>query len=289
MTYQGGNDEYAREKVLKTLFFYVIISNMENYKSYYKKEYNNNKSFDLANTLSLLLTGDEVNPLSDNYTELVNLAKRVDRAVIYCPLSLAEWILVNNAGVYNKLCELSHVQVKAVALPKKYENISLLNMFAARALSRREVKNRITVDTVFDCLQKAQKKNLVVTSVPKLEKQLSNKYVDVIKVPNGMEAVNKAVSAIKSGDYHLIIVVDRDYEDCIGLTRPYSKSGLVALEKVMQKYELINDAVDVYYKCDCLVGMCPDKGCSVRLFHSATSAIGIADSNVEYFFTIKTH
>lgn len=262
---------------------------MENYKSYYKKEYNNNKSYDLANTLSLLLMGDEVNPLADCYTELVNLAKRVDRAVIYCPLSLAEWIVANNSDVYNKLSNLSHVQVKAVALPTKRENISFLNMFSAKALTGKDVKNRLTVNTVFDCLQKAQKKSLILSSVSKIEKQLSNKCVDVIRVSNGTEAVNKAVAAIKSEDYHLIIIIDRDYEDCIGLTRPYSKSGLAALDKVLQKYELINDAVDVYYKCDSLVGMCPDKGCSVRLLHTSTSSMGIADSNVEHFFTIKTH
>lgn len=264
---------------------------MIKYKNLYSKEYNNLRSASLANSLALLFGLDTVDndDTAPELLDLVNCAKRVDKALIYCPLSLAEWVLDSNVTLKNQLCTVAQLEFRCVSDSLGKKEYGLLNMLTGKAVSSKNVKNgELELPTIFDALKKTKKKALIISTLSNSFNDLfKGKSVDIMKTKSGAESLNTALRIIKEDIYDLVFVIDSDYDDCIRIGLPLSKGAKKVVEEQISRFNLLNDATDVYWKGDILLGFCPDKGCHRSLLTGRTCGISAPDMNVMHFYNIK--
>lgn len=263
---------------------------MIKYKNLYPKEYNTLHSASLANSLCALFGVEPIeNDTTSEFIDLVNCAKRVDKALIYCPLAVGEWILESQVALKSELLSVAELEIHCVSDSSRKRNVGLLGMFSGKSLSSKDVKKgELLAPTIFDALKKTKKKSLIISTLPTSFNELfKSKSVDIIKVKSGAESVNTALKIIKENVYDLIFVLDADYEDCVRVELPLSKGAKKVLEKQVSRFSLLNDATDVYWKGDMLLGFCPDRGCHRGLFTSRFSSMKSADTNVTHFYGVK--
>ncbi len=263
---------------------------MIKYKSLYSKEYNTLRSASLANSLAILFGSDIIgNDTARDFIDLVNCAKRVDKALIYCPLSLGEWVLENEVALKSELLSIAQLELHCVSDSSIKRDFGPLNMLTGKALCSKDVKKgELSIPTVFDVLEKTEKKSLIISTLSNSFNNLfKEKKVDVIKANSGSECVNTAIKIIKEKVYDFVFIIDGDYDDCIRIGLPLSKGAKKVIADQVSRFSILSDATEVYWKGDVLLGFCPDKGCHRGLFTSHTGSINIADVNVTHFYGIK--
>lgn len=258
---------------------------MMKYKNLYGKEYNRTNTSSLANSLCLLFGLSEMNIDSGVYVDLLNCAGRVNKAVIYCPLSVAEWVVESQPLVKERIEKIAPLQIGAVTKPSRNSLVPVCSMLSGENENKKSVKNK-TNASIFEILQKAGRKCLLISSDKKTAEYYENK-VATIKVSCGTECLNNALERIKNKEYDFIFIVDNDYSDVIKTSLPLSKLSKKTLDSVVDKFELLSDAIDVYPQGDVLLGFCPDKGCSAFFLGSKSGSISIAETNVSHFFAVK--
>ena len=263
---------------------------MIKYKNLYPKEYNTLHSASLANSLCVLFGVDTIeNETASEFLDLVNCAKRVDKALIYCPLTVAEWALESEVQLKSELLSRAPLEIHCVSDSSRKRNAGLLGMILGKTPSSKDVKKgEFLSPTIFDALKKTKKKALIVSTLPNSFNDLfKSQSVDVVKVKSGAESVNTALKIIKEDIYDLVFVLDGDYEDCVRIGLPLSKGAKKVLEKQVSRFSLLNDATDVYWKGDILIGFCPDRGCHRGLFTSRFGSMKPSDTNVTHFYGVK--
>lgn len=263
---------------------------MIKYKNLYPKDYNTLLSSGLANSLCILFGVDTIeNDTTSEFVDLVNCAKRVDKALIYCPSAVGEWVLESEVALKSELLSFAQLELHCVSDSSKRRNVGLLGMIAGKTISSKDMKKgELLAPTIFDALKKTKKKSLIISTLPASFNDLfKSKSVDIIKVKSGAESVNTALKIIKEDVYDLVFVIDGDYEDCVRIGLPLSKSAKKVLEKQVSRFSLLNDATDVYWKGDILFGFCPERGCHRGLFASRFSSMKPSDTNVTHFYSVK--
>lgn len=260
---------------------------MKKYKDLYGKDYNLILTEGFANSLCVLFGGEDLNFDSGVFVDLVNCSGRVKKALIYCPLSVAEWVVESQAERKSRIVKVAPLQIKTVTAPNSSSYASLFSMLSAKTQSRKTLKDRDSIRTVFDVLRKQGVKSLLVSSSKKISEYLEGRATKVVAVTNGVAAINKTLEEIKKNEYDFIFVVDRDYSDSIKTSLPLSKQSSKTLDEIVSRFELLSDATDVYWHGDVLLGFCPDKGCSAFVLGSKSGSICVADSNVSHFFAVK--
>lgn len=264
---------------------------MIKYKSLYAKEYNKTQSASLANSLALLFGAEVIGEnTAPEIIDLVNCAKRVDKALIYCPVSLAEWVANSDVVLKNKLLSIAPLEVNCVANSSRKNFYNILNMLSGKLIRSKDIKNgELIPQTIFDGLTKTKKRSLIISTASNSFNDLfKQKPVDLIKVKSGAESINTALKFLKENIYDFIFVIDSDYDDCIRLGLPLSKASQKVYEKQVERFSLLNDATDVYWQGDILLGFCPDKGCHRGLFTGKSGSISVADLNVVHYYSVKS-
>lgn len=255
------------------------------YKNLYGKEYNRINTKSLANSLCLLFGLTEINVDSGVYVDLLNCVGRVNKAVIYCPLSVAEWVADNQPVFKEKIEKIAPLRIKAVTNPTRNSLAPVCTMLSSEFENSQSIKNN-TNASIFEILQKAGKKCLLVASDKKTAEYYENK-VATIKASCGIACINNALEIIKNKEYDFIFIVDGDYSEVVKTSLPLSKSSKNTLDGLSFRFELLSDAIDVYPQGEVLLGFCPDKGCHAFFLGSKSGSISIADSNVSHFFAVK--
>lgn len=263
---------------------------MIKYKNLYPKEYNTLQSASLANSLAVLFGVDVIDDDTvSEFIDLVNCAKRVDKALIYCPLSVGEWILESDKALKSELLSIAPLELHCVSDSSKKRNLGLLGMLSGKSISSKNIrKGELVIPCIFDALKKTKKKSLIISTAEKSFNDLfKEKSVDLIKAKSGAESVNIALKILKENIYDFVFVIDSDYEDCIRVGLPLSKGAKNVLKNQVSRFSLLSDASDVYWKGDILLGFCPDKGCHRGLLTGHFGSIRTADINVTHFYSVK--
>jgi|GEM_PF-6845668 len=251
-----------------------------------KHGYNGSTSCFFAGTLSQILDAHGTFPVVDEALGKLTASK----ALIFHPTSMGQNLVDARPEIFKPLAEMQRANFVAPFPPTSFNCFA--SMYTGREINSKKAKTfkALSTPTLFDALSRVNKKSVVVT--PKdcvLFKSLTDSDCDVVIAEHDVDAVNKAIGIIKGKEYDYVAVVGTAYETAMQLYGPFSKSAVKTAEKTIASFDLLLDAVSVYWQDqDVLVGFCPERGSHKVLLGGKSGTAAESDMNVTHYYYLKS-
>lgn len=199
--------------------------------------------------------------------DVMKLADKVDKAVLFNPDAVAWWLYEKYPQYFDKAKECSNFSTKLQSVMPSVTPVCFASMYTGLMPEKHGIqkytKPVLTVDTMFDYLLKAGKKVAIVsTKGDSISKIFLERNMDYYIYPNIFMVNRKAEKLVKNGDYDVIVIYNGDYDTTMHAKGPEHKKSLKHLQQNVKTYERYVKLIKKTYTDEkVFYGFCPDHGC----------------------------
>jgi len=219
---------------------------------------------------------------------------KADKVLIFHPQSIGENTIMNDAKSYSKLRSLSALRVHTLADYPPNPATCLATMYTGIECLKHGIKSEKKAtqpngETLIDTLTAKGKKIALIARKNSAEYALfGNKNIDLFLCDTDEEITQSSLNCIKEKKFDVVISCPKEFDDIIHMSKPTSAKAKNALSYHIATYELLKNAVDVYWKdYNCMLGFCPSNGCHKSFFFGNHGVMCPEDMNVLWFFGYK--
>lgn len=191
---------------------------------------------------------------------------RVERALIYCPDAIAQWLYQRYTSWYAPVVAHAPVAVPVHTMLPSVTPVCFGTMFTGvtphvHGIERYE-KHPLAQDSLFDALVRAGKKvALVAVADSSFDILFSNRPIDRHILPYDGEVNERALELIARDEHDVIVVYNQEFDDVMHRTYPESRPALEALKHHIAAFdELAGAAERAWSGRDAMVCWFPDHG-----------------------------
>lgn len=193
-------------------------------------------------------------------------AELVSKTLLYAPDAIGEWLYQAYIDEFAEVREIAPVEVPVQSMVPSKTPVCYASMFTGMKPKEHgitePVRRVLTVDTLFDALERAGKKVVIVatpgSSIDVLFKERKLDYHTEVDD----EAVNKRVlEVLESHDYDVIVVYNQEYDDGIHGTTPTSEKSMKGFRNHLKAFKTLSDAFNRRYSShNRCIAFLPDHG-----------------------------
>ncbi len=191
---------------------------------------------------------------------------KVDKILLYNPDAIGAAFIDAFSEDFAKVEQRAPLRIPLVTEYPPITNACFCTMYTGAhnnvhgIMSNRDME--LKTDTFFDAMRRDNKTSAIVAvGRSTMAKVFNNTAADVFPERYDGEVIKKAVDLIKDDKYDLIVVYNQEFDDLMHITHPKSALALKAMRTHIAAFELLADAVDVYWKeHNTIIGFAPDHG-----------------------------
>ncbi len=208
--------------------------------------------------------------------------ERAQRALIYCPDAIAQWLYQRHTSWYAPVLRHAPVAVPVRTMLPSVTPVCFATMLCGvhphiHGIERYE-KHPLAQDSLFDALLRAGKRvALVAVADSSFDVLFSEREIDRFILPYDDEVNERARALIEADEHDVVVVYNQEFDDVMHRTHPESRLALEALRHHIAAFDALADtAARAWAAHDALVAWLPDHG-----VHIADDGHGMHGSNRE--------
>jgi len=226
--------------------------------------------------------------------ELIKLAGKVDRVVLYNPDAVAWWLYEKYPQYFESVKKCSDIDIKLRSVMPSVTPVCFATMYTGLMPEKHGIqkyeKPVLKVDTMFDYLLKAGKKVAIVsTAGDSISKIFLERNMDYFIYPNKTLVNIKAEQLIKKDAYDVIVIYNGDYDSTMHANGPEHKKSLTHLQQNVKTYDRLVKLINKTYKDKkVFYGFCPDHGCHEIDGNRGSHGLDMEeDMNIVHFYGVN--
>ena len=199
--------------------------------------------------------------------DIFKFTDRADKVVLYNPDAVAWWLYEKYPQYFAEAKEKSQLDTRLTSVMPCVTPVCFASMYTGIMPEKHGIqkyeKPVLTVDTMFDYLERAGKKVAIVsTEGDSISKIFLERNIDYFIYKTKMRVNMKAEKLVKNGNYDVIVIYNGDYDSTMHAKGPEDKKSLKHLQQNLKTYvKLIDIIKKTYTDQKVFYGFCPDHGC----------------------------
>lgn len=203
--------------------------------------------------------------------EVLNTAKKmgldeIERALIYAPDALGEWIYRENMALYSKVKLAASIEVEVSSIMPTWTPVCYASVFTgakpeAHGIMKYE-KPTLICDTIFDAFIRARKRvALVAVKNSSIDIIFRGRKMDYYTEEYDPQVEIRVLDIINDFDYDLIVAYHQEYDDLMHNSTPRDPNAMKAFQRHLTSFSTITTAFNrKYTNKNRVVAFCPDHG-----------------------------
>jgi len=190
----------------------------------------------------------------------------VEKCFIYAPDAIGEALHRDFYQEFRSVAEVAPQQVLLRSMLPPKTAVCFASMFSGATPethgSTQELKQVVTIETIFDVIPEAGKKVAIVTvKGSSISLIFPNRPVDYFFEEYDQQVNRRFKELLKTRDYDLIVVYNQEYDDSTHSTGPRSEKSLQGMRNHLQSFaELASEFLNQSEKNTRVVAFTPDHG-----------------------------
>jgi hypothetical protein len=203
--------------------------------------------------------------------EVLNIAKKIgldeiERALIYAPDALGEWIYRENIALYSKVKRAAPIEVEVSSINPTWTPVCYASVFTgakpeAHGITKYE-KPVLTCDTLFDAFIRAGKRvALVAVKNSSIDLIFRGRKMDYYTEEYDPQVETRVLDVINDFDYDLIVAYHQEYDDLMHGSTPRDPNAMKAFQRHLTSFSTLTTTFNSkYIEKSRVVAFCPDHG-----------------------------
>ena len=195
--------------------------------------------------------------------------KRVEKALIYAPDAIGEWLRRDYAKLFDHVEKIAPIEVAMKSVLPTYTPVCFSSMFTGAPPEvhgiRKYEKPVLGCDTLFDALARAGKKTAIVAvKNSSIDLVFRNRKIDYYTEEYDPQVESRVLKILKTADYDFILAYHQEYDDLMHASTPRDPKALEAFMRHLRSFETLATAFNRRYASrDRVVAFTPDHGTHV--------------------------
>jgi predicted AlkP superfamily pyrophosphatase or phosphodiesterase len=189
---------------------------------------------------------------------------KIDKCLIFAPDAIGQTIHEKYPDYFTDIRRIiNHTEYLSSIYPS-ITPVCFASMFSGSSPDVHGIKKSerpvLKIDTIFDAMIRGKKKiAIIATRNSSIDLIFRNRELDYYSEADDNEVIEKALANLHKYDF--IVLYNKEYDDCLHKTQPYSKECLSALTHYNQSYiKLVQAAQDTWKAYNWLLAYAPDHG-----------------------------
>lgn len=229
---------------------------------------------------------------TQTYLQSKTQTGKVDKIVIFNPDAIGEWIFEKYKNLMPDIASCEHqIQMRSMIPPKT--PVCFASIYTGATPEQHGInhyeKRKITIDSFFDALARANKKVCIVSvKNQSMDILFRDRNIDYFSLKNDKEVVAKTLQLIEQNEYDVICAYNQEYDDIMHRTHPKSFLAKRALKHYNNSFAQIKNAVIQNYKNqNTLLACITDHGVHREWFGLGSHGKDIdKDMNIIHFYQV---
>lgn len=197
----------------------------------------------------------------------VNLdGELVSKALLFAPDAIGEWLYQANINEFSYVKKIAPIEVEIQSMVPSKTPVCYGSMFTGMTPQEHGItkpdRRVLTVDTLFDTLERGGKKvAIVATPGSSIDVLFKERRLDYYTEQDDSEVNKRTIEILDSHDYDVIVVYNQEYDDGIHSTTPTSEKSMKGFRNHLDAFKKLSDKFNARYSNEnrCIAFL-PDHG-----------------------------